>query len=106
MISEGALEADGHFRADTVLAKHDETYMPKNVADALKKQGHWKDDYGKPAAGEASQTIRLGAAGHQAMTPEAGHYALVLALMLALIQAVVDVSLHVTDNTTAGRSPA
>jgi cytochrome c-type biogenesis protein CcmE len=29
-----------------VLAKHDETYMPKDVADALKKQGHWKDDYG------------------------------------------------------------
>ena len=32
-----------------MLAKHDETYMPKDVADALKKQGHWKDDYGKPA---------------------------------------------------------
>ena len=28
-----------------MLAKHDETYMPKEVADALKKQGHWKDDY-------------------------------------------------------------
>jgi cytochrome c-type biogenesis protein CcmE len=39
------------FRADTVLAKHDENYMPKDVADALKKQGHWKDDYGaKPDA--------------------------------------------------------
>jgi cytochrome c-type biogenesis protein CcmE len=32
-----------------VLAKHDEKYMPKEVADALKKQGHWKDDYGKNA---------------------------------------------------------
>ena len=40
----------GVFRADTVLAKHDETYMPKEVADALKKQGHWKDDYGEKAA--------------------------------------------------------
>ena len=30
------------FKADSVLAKHDETYMPKEVADALKKQGHWK----------------------------------------------------------------
>jgi len=29
--------------------KHDETYMPKDVADALKKQGHWKDDYGAKA---------------------------------------------------------
>ena len=37
------------FKADTVLAKHDETYMPKDVADALKKQGHWKDDYGEEA---------------------------------------------------------
>lgn len=51
VISEGALDAAGVFRADTVLAKHDETYMPKDVADALKKQGHWKDDYGaKPGA--------------------------------------------------------
>ena len=47
VIAEGALQTDGVFRADTVLAKHDETYMPKEVADALKKQGHWKDDYAR-----------------------------------------------------------
>jgi cytochrome c-type biogenesis protein CcmE len=47
VVAEGALDASGVFKADTVLAKHDETYMPKEVADALKKQGHWKDDYGK-----------------------------------------------------------
>jgi cytochrome c-type biogenesis protein CcmE len=47
VVTEGALDAEGVFRADSVLAKHDETYMPKEVADALKKQGHWKDDYGK-----------------------------------------------------------
>src|SRR6201987_1877222 len=46
VVAEGALDASGVFKADTVLAKHDETYMPKDVADALKKQGHWKDDYG------------------------------------------------------------
>ena len=46
VVAEGALDAAGIFKADTVLAKHDETYMPKEVADALKKQGHWKDDYG------------------------------------------------------------
>src|SRR5664279_331199 len=58
IVAEGALDTSGVFRADTVLAKHDETYMPKDVADALKKQGHWKDDYGarpganaKPSAG-------------------------------------------------------
>jgi cytochrome c-type biogenesis protein CcmE len=50
VVAEGALDPSGVFRADTVLAKHDETYMPKDVADALKKQGHWKDDYGKPSA--------------------------------------------------------
>jgi cytochrome c-type biogenesis protein CcmE len=46
VVAEGALDGSGVFRADTVLAKHDENYMPKDVADALKKQGHWKDDYG------------------------------------------------------------
>ncbi|WP_338698716.1 cytochrome c maturation protein CcmE [Bradyrhizobium sp. 26S5] len=50
VVAEGALDDNGVFRADIVLAKHDETYMPKDVADALKKQGHWKDDYGaKPS---------------------------------------------------------
>jgi cytochrome c-type biogenesis protein CcmE len=50
VVAEGTLEPGGNFRADTVLAKHDEKYMPKEVADALKKQGHWKDEYGKPGA--------------------------------------------------------
>jgi cytochrome c-type biogenesis protein CcmE len=30
--------------------------MPKEVADALKKQGHWKDDYGKASDGNAPKT--------------------------------------------------
>src|SRR5262245_63817170 len=47
VVAEGTLDSAGTFRADSVLAKHDETYMPKDVADALKKQGHWKDDYEK-----------------------------------------------------------
>jgi cytochrome c-type biogenesis protein CcmE len=53
VISEGALDASGVFKADTVLAKHDETYMPKDVADALKKQGHWKNDGGAQNAAGA-----------------------------------------------------
>ena len=32
------------FNADTILAKHDETYMPREVADALKKRGVWKPE--------------------------------------------------------------
>jgi len=42
VVTEGALDPAGTFKADNVLAKHDEKYMPKEVADALKKQGHWK----------------------------------------------------------------
>jgi cytochrome c-type biogenesis protein CcmE len=54
VVAEGVLDGAGIFNADTILAKHDETYMPKEVAAALKKTGHWKDDYGKagmPMAG-------------------------------------------------------
>jgi len=47
VITEGTLEPGGAFKADSVLAKHDEKYMPKEVADALKKQGHWKEGYEK-----------------------------------------------------------
>lgn len=39
VVAEGAFGTDGLFIADTVLAKHDETYMPKDVADRLKAQG-------------------------------------------------------------------
>jgi cytochrome c-type biogenesis protein CcmE len=49
VVTEGALDQGGVFRADTVLAKHDENYMPKEVADSLKKQGRWKEDYDKKA---------------------------------------------------------
>jgi cytochrome c-type biogenesis protein CcmE len=54
IVAEGALDPTGTFQADSVLAKHDETYMPKAVADALKKQGHWKDDR-ETKAGSSSQ---------------------------------------------------
>jgi len=44
IVAEGALDPAGIFKADTVLAKHDENYMPREVADALKKQGHWQGE--------------------------------------------------------------
>ncbi len=44
VVAEGMIDPSGAFVADTVLAKHDEKYMPREVIDALKKQGHWKDD--------------------------------------------------------------
>jgi cytochrome c-type biogenesis protein CcmE len=49
VVTEGVLDRSGTFKADSVLAKHDETYMPKEVADALKKQGHWKEGGGQNA---------------------------------------------------------
>jgi cytochrome c-type biogenesis protein CcmE len=60
VIAEGALDASGVFKADTILAKHDETYMPKEVADALKKQGHWKDEYEKKPGRPAQAPARGG----------------------------------------------
>lgn len=42
VIAEGTVGPDGVFVADTILAKHDENYMPKDVADSLKSKGVWK----------------------------------------------------------------
>ena len=49
VVAEGVIDDKGIFIADTVLAKHDETYMPREVADALKEKGVWQH------AGEKSQ---------------------------------------------------
>jgi len=50
IVAEGKFGPDRVFRADTVLAKHDETYMPREVADRLKANGEWR-----PAAGDVAQ---------------------------------------------------
>ncbi len=42
VVAEGRFEPDGIFRADNVLAKHDENYVPKDLADSLKKKGVWE----------------------------------------------------------------
>jgi len=44
VVAEGMLEPGGVFRADYVLAKHDENYMPPEVAKKLKAQGVWRGD--------------------------------------------------------------
>jgi cytochrome c-type biogenesis protein CcmE len=46
VITEGTLGPDGTFVAREVLAKHDETYMPREVVDALKKAGQWRGEEG------------------------------------------------------------
>lgn len=52
VVAEGTLQAGGGFAADTVLAKHDERYMPREVVDALKKSGHWQEGEAKTAGGK------------------------------------------------------
>ena len=46
VVAEGKLDAGGRFLADSVLAKHDENYMPPEVAKALKQQGVWQGGQG------------------------------------------------------------
>jgi cytochrome c-type biogenesis protein CcmE len=50
VVTDGTLRPDGVFEASEVLAKHDENYMPKEVADALKEAGYWNREAG--AAGK------------------------------------------------------
>lgn len=43
IVAEGAFGAGSRFEASRVLAKHDENYMPPEVADAIKASGQWKE---------------------------------------------------------------
>ena len=129
MVAEGKLDPAGRFLADTVLAKHDENYMPPEVAKALKEQGVWKEP-GQRQRAEMNETSpntvipgrhaqdperRMGRPRLGGQTPnthpglslcwvgapldptyarpdlpmiiEIGHFALILALGVALVQA-------------------
>jgi cytochrome c-type biogenesis protein CcmE len=46
VVAEGVLDKPGEMRAETILAKHDERYMPREVVEALKKQGRWQEGEG------------------------------------------------------------
>ena len=63
VVTLGTMRADGTFRASEVLAKHDETYMPKDVADALKKAGLWDPTKGPPPAAATWNTLATRTAG-------------------------------------------
>lgn len=52
VVAEGKMLPDGVFAADTVLAKHDENYMPPEVAESLKRQGVWRDTGQAPVGKE------------------------------------------------------
>lgn len=51
VITEGTFGSDGVFVADSVLAKHDENYMPKEVADSLKEKGLFVPEETKASPG-------------------------------------------------------
>ena len=51
IVAQGSFQPDRSFRATQVLAKHDENYMPREVADRLKAKGEWRPEGGAPAAG-------------------------------------------------------
>jgi cytochrome c-type biogenesis protein CcmE len=53
VVALGTVGADGRFTASEVLAKHSETYMPRDVADALRRAGKWDPRFGKPPADAA-----------------------------------------------------
>jgi cytochrome c-type biogenesis protein CcmE len=52
IVAQGELGADGVFTAGEVLAKHDENYMPPEVAEALKRAGVWRHDATAGASGQ------------------------------------------------------
>ncbi|MBK1660610.1 cytochrome c maturation protein CcmE [Paracraurococcus ruber] len=57
VVTLGKLGPDGVFRASEVLARHDETYMPPEVADALKRSGHWNPAQGAPPPAATWNTL-------------------------------------------------
>ncbi|MCQ4160941.1 cytochrome c maturation protein CcmE [Roseomonas sp. GC11] len=57
VVALGKLGRDGQFRASEVLARHDETYMPPEVADALKRSGHWDPAKGAPPPAATWNTL-------------------------------------------------
>jgi cytochrome c-type biogenesis protein CcmE len=63
VVTLGTMRPNGSFLASEVLAKHDETYMPKEVADALKKNGHWNPAEGKPPPSTSLETAPAKSAG-------------------------------------------
>ena len=85
VVAQGRLGPDGTFKAHEVLAKHDENYMPPEAAHAV-EQAHkaQKDREVAVVAALASPELL--------MIPEIGHFALILALLIATVQAVLPIA--------------
>lgn len=59
VIAEGALGETGIFTASNVLAKHDENYIPKEIADTLKNEGHWIPEEGSSTSYSDAQSSEV-----------------------------------------------
>lgn len=71
VVTEGTFETGSNvFTADTVLAKHDETYMPKEVADRLKAEGLWEEGKGAAQQGEQAKGKAAVVEGQEAKAQE------------------------------------
>ena len=57
IVAQGAFRPDRVFEASQVLAKHDETYMPREVADRLKEKGEWRPETGEAPPTNASRSL-------------------------------------------------
>jgi len=57
IVAQGAFRPDRVFEASQVLAKHDETYMPREVADRLKAKGEWRPETGEAPPSQASRSL-------------------------------------------------
>ena len=93
VVAEGKLSPEGTFVADSVLAKHDENYMPPEVAKALEAKGVKLGE----GATQSGQPQSRGRQTH--VIVELGHFALILALLVAIVQMVVPAwGAHVRDD--------
>jgi len=57
IVAQGTFRPDRVFEASQVLAKHDETYMPREVADRLKAKGEWRPETGEAPPSQASRSL-------------------------------------------------
>ena len=71
-VTLGTVLPDGGFRAQEVLARHDETYMPPEVAEALKRSGQWKPEQGAPPPAAVWNTMSPGSGATPAPAGKAG----------------------------------
>ena len=71
-VTLGAVQPDGSFRAQEVLARHDENYIPRDVADTLRRNGVWRPEQGAPPPAATWNTMQsLGQPGQTPGQPDA-----------------------------------